>query len=290
MTLSILRLPAAMLALLLLLPTLGTAQLERRLTDPDRPVDDIFQAPKIIGLNSVKQIGKNHLHMSILHTFAGGINGGVDTFFGIDGGANVRLGLDYGISDNLSVGLGRTSLFKAVDARVKWTPINQRMETPPVSVGFLGSVSIETAPNKFAFAGDAKISDKLAYLGMAMVARKFSDRLSLQVSPMVAHFQRVFEDQEQTLVAVGLAGRYKVGDRTAFTLETVPILNQPSYLELPVSVGIDVETGGHVFQMFLTTSQFHTEHYIVAYNDRRAFDGLKPLFRIGFNVNRIFAL
>jgi len=80
-----------------LAPEYSHAQLERQLVNSDRPVDDIFKAPKVIGLNSVKQIGKNQLHMSILHTFSGSVSGGIDTFFGIDGGANVRLGLDYGV-------------------------------------------------------------------------------------------------------------------------------------------------------------------------------------------------
>jgi len=268
-------------------PENANAQLERQLANSDRPVDDIFKAPKIIGLNSVKQIGKNQLHMSILHTFSGPVSGGIDTFFGIDNGANVRLGLDYGISDALSVGIGRTSLFKVVDTRAKWTPINQSTESTPVSVAFLGSVSIETAPNRFF--GDKQLSDKLGYLGMVMIARKFSPKFSFQISPMVSHYQRVFDGFEPTLFAVGLAGRYKVGDRTALTFETVPVLNNPEYLKLPVAIGIDVETGGHVFQMFFTTSSFHTENYIVAYNFSPFFDE-KPLFKIGFNVNRVFGL
>ncbi len=273
--------------ILLVSPVSSLAQLERRLVESDRNVDDIFKAPKVIGLNSVKQIGRQHLHMSILHTFNGSVSGGIDTFFGIDNGANVRLGLDYGVTDDISVGIGRTSSLKVVDTRIKWTFMNQKTETTPVSVAVLGSASIETIPNRFTT--NPSISDKMGYLGMVMVARKFSDRLSLQVSPMMGYFVRPVLDEQQNLIALGVAGRYKTSDRVAFTFETIPILEKPESLALPVAVGIDLETGGHVFQMFFTTSSFHTEHYIMAYNFDPFFDE-KPLFRFGFNVNRIFAL
>lgn len=265
----------------------AVAQLERRLVQPDARVDDIFKAPKIIGLNSVKQIGKKHLHMSILHTFSGSIDGGIDTFFGIDNGANVRLGLDYGISDDLSIGLGRTSSLKVVDARIKWTFVHQKTQSMPVSVGVLASTSIETIPNRFS--SNPSISDKTGYLGMLMVARRFSDNLSLQASPMIGHFRRPVLDDQKTLIGIGISGRYKVGDRSALTFETVPIIGKPDILEHPVAIGIDLETGGHVFQLFLTTSTFHTEHYIMAYNFEPFFRD-KPLVHFGFNVNRIFAL
>jgi len=271
----------------MMFPLSAFAQLERVLDNPNRPVDDIFKAPKVIGLNSVKQIGKNHLHMSILHTFNGSVSGGIDTFFGIDNGANVRLGLDYGISDDLSVGLGRTSNLKVVDTRIKWTPINQTTKSSPVSVAFLGAVSIETIPNRFSV--DPQLSDKMGYLAMAMVARKFSDKLSLQVSPMLAYFERPILLPEKTLLGLGIAGRYKFAGRSAITFETIPILNKPDVLSLPVAIGYDLETGGHVFQMFFTTSTFHTENYIMAYNLDPFWDK-KPLFRFGFNVNRVFAL
>lgn len=270
-----------------LLPSSAFAQLERVLANPDRPVDDIFKAPKIIGLNSVKQIGKNHLHMSILHTFNGSVSGGIDTFFGIDNGANVRLGLDYGISDDLSVGLGRTSNLKIVDTRVKWTAINQTTQSSPVSVAFLGALSIETIPNRFTV--NPQLSDKMGYFAMTMVARKFSDKLSLQASPMLAYFERPVLLPRKTLLGLGIAGRYKLAGRSAVTFETIPILNKPDVLSLPVAIGYDLETGGHVFQMFFTTSTFHTENYIMAYNLDPFWDK-KPLFRIGFNVNRVFAL
>jgi hypothetical protein len=275
------------LLLVILLPSLAHAQLERVLANPDRAVDDIFKAPKVIGQNSVKQIGKDQLHMSILHTFSGPVSGGIETFFGIDNGANVRLGLDYGISDKVSVGLGRTSSLKVVDTRIKWTPINQSTLSNPFSVAFLGAISIETIPNRFSI--DPRLTDKMGYFGMAMIARKFSDKLSLQASPMVTYFERPILLTDKTLVGMGIAGRYKVADRTAITFETIPILNKPDALALPVAVGIDIETGGHVFQMFFTTSTFHTESYIMAYNFDPFWDK-KPLFRIGFNVNRAFAL
>lgn len=263
------------------------AQVERRLVQPDRNVDDIFKAPKVIGLNSVKQIGQNQLHMSILHTFNGSVSGGIDTFFGIDNGANVRLGLDYGLTDDLSIGIGRTSSLKVVDTRIKWTFMHQTTESKPVSVAILGSASIETVPNRFST--NPKVSDKMGYLGMLMVARKFSDRLSLQASPMVGYFVRPVLTEQKSLLGLGIAGRYKTSDRVAFTFEAIPIINKPESLSLPVAVGIDLETGGHVFQMFFTTSSFHTEHYIMAYNFEPFFED-KPLFRFGFNVNRIFAL
>jgi len=274
------------LALFLLIQN-AQAQLTRELADSDPKVDDIFKAPKVIGLNSVKQIGKHQLHMSILHTFGGEVSGGIKTFWGLDNGANVRLGLDYGITDDLSIGIGRTSYFKVVDTRIKWTPIHQTTNQVPVSVAFLASTSIETIPNRFIT--QPLWSDKVGFLGMAMVARKFSDQLSLQLSPMVSHFQRVPDDYQKTLIGIGWAGRYKLADRTAITFEAVPMVNKPDYLSIPIAIGIDIETGGHVFQMFFSSSSYHTEHYIMA-NNTTAFIDDKARFKVGFNVNRVFGL
>src|SRR3954469_15507198 len=93
------------------------------LITPDRPkkeyVYNAFKSTRVIMSHSMEMLRPGVLDFRILHRF-GRINGGAYEFFGLDGPATVRLGLDYGITDNLTVGIGRSTFNKEMDGFVKY--------------------------------------------------------------------------------------------------------------------------------------------------------------------------
>lgn len=261
---------------------LAQDQLIPHRADINKPVIATFKAPTVILLPSVKNLYAKTLNMSIYHTF-GLLKTGAQQFWGLDGGTNIRLGLDYGITNNLSVGLGRTSQHKIVDARFKYSILHQMTEKgSPIDLGVTGDLGITTEPK--AFQTSYTFGDKLGYSLMLMAARKFSDQLSLQVSPVVGHFNRVFPGEKNTYFGVGFSGRYKLTGHTALAIEYLPVFNKTNSMTNELSVAVNIETGGHVFQLFFSNSQSFDPQDILRRTNNQAFKG----FRFGFNINRIF--
>jgi hypothetical protein len=289
------RFPSYMLATLvmvfMILPRVGIAQLERVLSVENRPVELIFMAPKHINLYTTELLSRGELHYSIMHTF-GEVNTGYQNLWGIDNGANVRFYFDYGITDRTNLAFSRTSQDKLLLFTGRTRLLNQMSgEGSPVSVNANVSLGINTSDLSF-LTDSYSFTDRLNYTLSASVARKFNDKLSVLVSPIYAHFSRTgFEISLEDPTAqnyISLAGglRYNVRARTAFTFQSVVPVNNEN-LTPNFAVGLDVETGGHVFQMFFSTTRALNEPYLIAAENGSFLD---QRFRFGFNVNRLFRL
>ncbi len=268
----------------------ATAQMSRQRADANRPVAELFWAPSVIGTSSVTNLSEGDFNFTIKHSF-GRVSSGVENLFGLDGAANIRFGLDYGVSDRLSIGVGRSRYDKTYDFRFKANILRQTVSgSSPLEIAVMGDVGITTLENGFEF------QDRLSYAGMVMFGRRFSDRFSLQVSPIVTHFNTVFIErnaqgeivaEESTHFAVALAASIQLNEIFALLVEYVPVIGDRSdETQDAFSVGLDIETGGHVFQLFLTSSQWLTEQHMIARNTDDFFAGD---FRWGFNINRVFA-
>jgi hypothetical protein len=278
---------ASLFTIFLSLAAAAQAQQRERVV-ADRPVEATFKAPTLIQWSSTKAFDANTLNFAIKHSF-GTIDGGYYDLWGMDGGANIRFGLDYGISNKWSAGFGRSSQLKVYDFRTKYTIIEQmRSGKIPVTVAYQGVAGINTSKN--AFSSDYTNTDRLNFSHALLVSRKFNESFSAQLSPAVIHFNMVQPGYENTLVALGLAGRAKINRRTSLVAEFTPVLvGKSDQVANSYSIGLEVETGGHVFQMFLTTSNGLTEQYAIAQNPVLPDDNnpLKVL-RLGFNIHRIF--
>jgi hypothetical protein len=279
------------LALVFLLNHAANGQMERRRVPMDPHVDDLFQSPSIIMMSSVTNIPKGNLNFSIMHSF-GIVSDGAPELFGLDGTANIRFGLDYGVLDGLSVGVGRSRFDKLFDFRAKANLLRQTRDGGmPVEVALKGDVGITTLQNGYSF------SDRLDFLEALLVARRFSDHLSLQVTPMMSHFNTVLMDpgasnriirDQNNHYALGIGGRWALNDRFAIVGEYIPVIGtRTSGTHDTFSLGLNIDTGGHVFQLFFTTSQWFTEQHTITNNTEDFFAGN---FRFGFNVNRVFGL
>ncbi|MEX0721284.1 MAG: DUF5777 family beta-barrel protein [Balneolaceae bacterium] len=264
--------------------------MERKRAVEDGPVEDIFLAASIVGMSTVTNLPHKNLNTTVMHNF-GLISGGVDDFFGLDVGATVRLGIDYGLTDKLDIGIGRTSQENNVDVRLKYLVLQQlQSDKVPVQIALKANVGVNTQKeNRF----DFTFQERLNYLGSVMIARKFTDQFSLQITPMISHFNTTVievenEEQNHTLFAVGLGTRYKWNNRNALAFEYLPVLgNRNSGTTNHAALSLEIDTGGHVFQIFLMSGQWFTEQHLLA---RTNTDITDLDFRIGFNINRLFSL
>lgn len=260
------------------------SQMERQRVATDGPVDEVFWAPNLVGMSTVQHMPKQNLNVTIMHNFGLMNEDLFRNFFGLDLGATVRVGLDYGITDGWSIGAGRTSPQKIFDFRTKLALLKQtESNSIPLSVSVKGDLGINTRRQS-----GLAFEDRLSYFSSLMVARKFGDDLSLQLTPMYSHFNSVFIDEVNDHFAIGVGGEYHLSDRYALMAEYYPVVGDRSAgTKDAFAVGINIETGGHVFQLFLKSSNWHNEQYIIANNTEDFWDGD---IRFGFNVNRVFGL
>ncbi len=277
------------LIILIITSQMATAQMERNRTITDQP-EEVFLTMSLITMATSSNLEKNNMNSTIMHNF-GLISGGIEDFWGLDGGAAVRLGIDYGITDKLSLGIGRTSKEDNVDLRFKYTILNQmRSGKIPFEVSLKGDIGINTQKeSRF----DFSFQERINTFGSITVARKFSDSFSFQVAPMISNFNTVvleIEDQqiENTHVGTGFGGEIRLNNHHSFSFEYYLVLgDRTPDTKNPAAISWQVDTGGHVFQMFLMSGTWFTEQHLIA---RTNIDFFAPDFRIGFNVNRVFGL
>jgi hypothetical protein len=245
-----------------------------------------FKGTRLVNGHSVETKAKGNLEFIFAHRF-GNVRGGLFEMYGLDD-AKVRLGLDYGVTDNLSVSIGRNSTDKTMDGYVKFKALRQSKGNRnfPFTVTLLGGAAYRISPKKeFVTYGNI---DRLAYVGQALIARKFTPNFSLQLMPTFIHKNGAFQSQESNdQVAVGFGGRIKVTRSIALTSEYYLRLNEPGnnpYHDA-VGLGIDIETGGHVFQLVLTNTRGLTERAFITETEDNFGAGD---IHLGFNVTRTF--
>jgi hypothetical protein len=261
--------------------------LEAELKEEPSEIIQTFDGSRVVNGHAAKALSKGELEFLIMHRF-GRINSGAYNLFGLDQ-AFIRLGFEYGITDNMSIGLGRSSFDKSYDFYFKDKLISQRKNVSPVTVTLFSSLAINSSQRKIDFP-DITFNDRLAFTNQLLIARKFNSKLSLQLMPVFVHTNVVDQDSEfNSLFALGFAGRYKLTKSLALTAEYYNRLNvkQNSVYNNPVAIGIDIETGGHVFQIHVTNAFGMIERAIIAETTGHFFRGD---FNLGFNISRSFQL
>jgi hypothetical protein len=251
-----------------------------------------FKGSRVINLQSVETRPKGTLEFIFSHRF-GRINQGAYTLWGLDD-AYVRLGLEYGITDKLGAGLGRNSVDKSFDAYVRYKILAQQAGKIPVTVTVLGTLNYKSSPKKDESIVPITANDRISYVGQLLIARKITTGLSLQVNPIFVHRNTVDQQYENNDdFAIGFSGRQKISRSMAFTAEYIIRLNArendlPAYERYDaIGFGIDIETGGHVFQLVFTNSLGLIERSVVTETSGNFWDGD---IHFGFNVTRTFQL
>jgi len=215
-----------------------------------------FKTTRIINMHSVENAAAGVMDFRISHRF-GFINTGAYDLFGLDQ-ALMRIGFEYGITDRLMVGMGRSNVNKAYDSFLKYKILRQGSgkHNIPLSVSYFASAVCNTVkwadPNR-----DNYFSSRMQYTHQLLIARKFNNDLSLQLTPTLVHKNLVPTLQDKNdILALGFGGRYKLTQRFSVNGEYIYVLpNQiTSTFYNSLSLGVDIETGGHVFQLHLTNS------------------------------------
>ena len=248
-----------------------------------------FKSTRVINGHSVENAAKGVMDFRISHRF-GFINTGAYEAFGLDG-ATIRLGFEYGVTDRLMVGIGRSSFNKAIDGFLKFKVLRQSTgkRNMPVSVSYFGSTVVNTIKWQYP-ERENYFSSRMFYAHQLLIARKFNNDLSLQLSPTIIHRNLVAtRAEENTVMALGTSGRYKLNQRLSLNAEYFYVLpNQlAGQYTNSLSVGVDIETGGHVFQLHLTNSTAMTEPGFVTETVGEWAEGD---IHFGFNVSRVFTI
>ncbi|MBK8429102.1 MAG: hypothetical protein IPL27_25505 [Lewinellaceae bacterium] len=256
-----------------------------------------FKTNRIINGHSIENTAAGVLDFKISHRF-GPVRQGVYDMFGLDA-ATIRIGFDYGITDRLMIGIGRNGNEKIIDGFAKYRLLRQSSgkRNMPISLSYLIDGQIKTL--KFSDAErDNKFTSRLYYTHQLLLARKFSKGLSLQLMPTLVHRNLVpTRDENNDVLAIGIGGRTKLTKRVSINLEYyyVPEGQISTDYANSLSIGFDIETGGHVFQLHFTNTNamsykgFITEtpeDWFFKNDEGRVLSGI----RFGFNVSRVFTV
>lgn len=252
-------------------------------------ISNAFKSTRVINGQSIEMLGKGSLDFRILHRF-GPLNSGPGQLFGLDE-SSTRFSFDYAYTNDILIGLGRSSKAKKeIDGFLKYRLFHQSVGATemPVSVVLVAGLTCETTPDE-----DQTIANyftsRLGFFQQILVGKKFSDLFSVQLSPTLVHRNLVeLKSDPNNIYALGIGGRLKLTNRISLTVEWYHPFNGMSDQNYdPLALGIDIETGGHVFQIQLSNSVGLNERAFIT----ETFDNwAKGGIRLGFNISRVFQL
>lgn len=291
--------PSFLIALCLAFPALAQDDLLEMLEAEQQPsteyVTATFKGTKVINGQSTELPGPGVLQFMILHRFGSFNDDFLYNFFGLEN-ADIRFSFDYSFNRWLNVGLGRSSFQKTYDGFVKLKLLRQSTgkRVMPVSVVWFSSAYVNTL--RFEDDLPHSFQERLAYSHQLVIGRKFTERLSLALTPSLVHFNlRDTRAQPNDVYALGFGGRFKITNRVSFNAEyfaqlpanTRVELGQEVPMENSLSLGFDIETGGHVFQIHLTNSRGVIDPQFIAGTPGSWANG--DIY-LGFNISRVFTI
>ncbi len=248
-----------------------------------------FKAPRVVYGQSVEQPAKGNMMFLIQHNF-GSVNSGFYDLFGLDR-ATMRMALEYGLNDRIMLAAGRSTWQKTYDAGLKVKLLGQSsgQVNIPVSLSYAAGMALSSSrwanPERKNF-----FSSRLSYYHQLLIARKFSPGVSLQLSPTVIHKNLVpTRNDQNTSFALGAGGRFKLTQRASFNAEYFFYPSSQTTMERhdALSVGFDIETGGHVFQLHFSNAGAMFERAFITESAGR---WAKGDIYFGFNLYRNFVI
>ena len=247
----------------------------------------IFKGTKVVNSESVEMPDNGVLQFMIQHRF-GTLNSGFYNFYGLDN-SQVRMSLAYGINDRLSIGIGRSSSLKAIDSNLKYQLFRQSKgnKTFPLTICLNSSIVFKQYFKSTSENSIFLLSDQFSYSHQLLIARKINRKFSIQLSPTIVHYNLLSIDQfNNDLYSIGYSLRYKLSNRISVNLESFSQFNSQNKIN-PISIGFDVETGGHVFQFHLSNSAFMINRAFI----HETYDlWSEGSIYFGFNISRVFTI
>ena len=215
------------------------------------PVENSFQGTRFVNAHSVNLAENGELLLLIQHRF-GDVSGGYYELFGLDQ-ASMRLGFEYGLGDYLNVGIGRSTWLKTFDAFAKAKFLQQTTDFPfSASVTLMGSV-----PTIRNFFPDEEVgfANKSSASASLQIARTMG-RFALQVSPGYIKTGYLNEmNKDLSFFVGGLAASLSVTKKVSVNVEYLLAFKDHIDGENALSLGVDLDTGGHLFQLIFSNNQ-----------------------------------
>jgi len=248
-----------------------------------------FKGTTIINGQSVEIPGKSDLHFVMSHRF-GAVNQGIYDFFGLDQ-ASARFGFEYGFKNIGSLSIGRNSFNKVYDGSVKLKLLKQQtgIKNIPITVAIYAGAFVNTLkweiPER-----ENLFSSRLSYATQVLIARKFNKSFSLQLTPSFIHKNLVqTPDDQNNIYSIGIGGRYKISRKISLNGEYFYLLPGETAKKYTnsLSFGMDIETGGHVFQLQFSNSQ---QMFAPGFITETTGQWDKGDIYFGFNLYRVFPL
>lgn len=241
-----------------------------------------FKALQIVTGQSTKLTAKNEWYVVIAHRF-GDVSTGFKNFFGLDD-ASTKLGVIYGLTDAVSLSLSRETNMKTFEFGAKYKLLKQNDNVPVDLVGYnVMALNTDLDTETYPY---LEFGNRLSYLTQALISRRFNENFSLQLTPSYVHknlYDPSIENQNQFLT--GLGGRYKISKRVSINAEYFVNFDSHSFYKNPLSLGMDIETGGHVFQLLFSNSQLNSD---IGYLTNATGKWEKGQIFFGFNLYRVF--
>ena len=255
-----------------------------------------FKGIRLINAQTIETTKKRTLEFSITHRFGNmGDAGAKHTLWGLENAANIRFSFDYGLTDRLSLGWGRSKMNEHIDLHAKFRFLEQKKGGMPISAAYYvnGAISpVKTIAND-------DFNNRLSYVHQLIIASKINKAISLELLPTLVH--RNFVDQtilhpdsstvdENNLISIGFAGRFKITKRLAFVVDYFLTLSDfrdaSNGFYDALGVGVEIETGGHVFHINITNSAGIIENDFIPSTTSNWGDGQ---YKLGFNIARVFS-
>ena len=251
-----------------------------------------FKGTRLINGQTVETIAKKHLNFWISHRFGALNSGFIDNFLGLDE-ARIRLGLEYALTDQWLIGAGRSTIEKTYDVYSKYKVLRQSNKMP-ITLTAYGSISTNTMPSGYSLPSGNIMRyendlQRQSFVGQVLIARKMNEKVSLQLMPTIVHNNKSESpDIANDLISMGFGGRFKITNRLSISTEYYKNLGQSinNPYQDSFSMGFDIETGGHVFQLHISNSRGMIEKHFIGQTLGKWSNG--DIF-YGFNIARTFS-
>ena len=243
-----------------------------------------FKALQVVTSQSTKIPSKKEFYFVVSHRF-GDVSEGFQNFFGLDQ-ATTKIGGIYGITDAISLSISRHTYQKTYEVGAKYRILKQsKSQQSLIDIVGYNVIAVNSELDKDVYP-KLQFSDRLTYTNQILLSRRFSDDFSLQITPSFVHKNLINDDIEsENNFLVGIGGRYKISKRLSINAEYFNNFNKKDFYINPLSLGLDIETGGHVFQLLFSNSQPNTE---AGYLTNGLGDWAKGKVYFGFNLYRVF--
>lgn len=281
------------LTILIILSVLGSS------TVRGQEVYRTFKDTRVINTSSTETLRKNQLDVRIGHRFGdfAGRDGGWPTFYGLETASDVLIGAEYGFSDRLMAGLFRTKgagpLKQLLNLTSKYKVVGQD-DSKPVSLALAFTTSISTMQSsdiEGSISNFGQFAHRLVYNAQVIVARKLSNNFAVQLVPAYTHRNLVDLDDTNGIISLGIASRIQLTKVMGLIIDYTMLFsdlrtNNNGYYA-PLGIGLEFDTGGHVFQINMTNSTGLVETDYIPFTRSNWLDGQ---YRLGFTISRLFNL